>query len=279
MGNTHTKYELHPSRWDGHIVFTSQNWLKYQIFINSQFSPKNDPTSAPKSIGFLYSSWESYTPNFDLIGLSILDLSCLQAKIHRNIDFSQIPNFFSQRWPSICTKINRLPVLLIRKLHTKFRFDQAEHSELIVFTSQNLSEYRFLTNSQFFPKNDPPSAPKWIGFLYSSWEATHQISTWSGWAFWTNRVYKPKFIGISISHKSQIFPQKWPPICTKINRLPVLLMRKVHTKFRFDRAEHSGLIVFTSQNSSEYRFLTNSQFSPKNAPPSAPKSIGFLYSS
>ena len=154
MKKLHTKFWFDRAEHSGLIVFTSQNSSEYRFLTNPKFFPKNDPPSAPKSIGFLFSSWESYTPNFDLIGLSILDLSCLQAKIHRNIDFSQIRNSFP-KMPPICTKINRLPVLLIRKLHTKFRFDWAEHSGLIVFTSQNSSEYRFLTNSHFSPKMTP----------------------------------------------------------------------------------------------------------------------------
>ena len=99
----HTKYEICPSfpSWD--IVFTRL----LQCFHN--MTPV-DLWPPPKTIGFLYSMWHSYIPNMRSVQASLLEISCLQG----------FNNLTLLKWPLTSTKNNRLLVLNVALLHTKY---------------------------------------------------------------------------------------------------------------------------------------------------------------
>ena len=133
MGNTHTKFKLDRTRQSGLIVFNEHNFTKSTFLLS--FDPKRH-WIAPKTVGFMYSSWETHTPSLNLNGPGIRDLSCLQEKIHKIPKIAIFLSFDPKR-PWICTKNNRVPVLIVGNTHTKFKLDRTKHSRLyIMFTSK-----------------------------------------------------------------------------------------------------------------------------------------------
>ena len=83
VGNTHTMFKLDQTRQSGLIVFTSKNFPKFPKLQFSSVLTQKDLGSAPKTFGFLYTSWGTHTPSLKLIGPGSLDLSCLQEKLHK----------------------------------------------------------------------------------------------------------------------------------------------------------------------------------------------------
>ena len=125
----------------------------------------------------MYSSWGTHTPSLNLIGPGSLDVSCLRAQFPKKTKIAIFLSFDTKR-PWICTKNNRVHVLIMGNTHTKFKLDRTRQSGLIVFTrkiSQNFTKSPKLQCPYVLTKKDLGSARKTIGFMYSSW-GTHTPS-------------------------------------------------------------------------------------------------------
>ena len=121
----------------------------------------NDLWSRLKTIGFLYSTQcdTPNIPNMRSVQASLLEISCLQG-------FHNLTPV-DPKWPLTSTKNNRVLVLNVVHLHTKYEICPSFPSWDIVFT-------RFLKCFH----NLTPVDPKWpltstktIGFLYSMWHS------------------------------------------------------------------------------------------------------------
>ena len=108
----------------------------------------------PKTIGFLYSMWYTYIPNMRYVQASLIEISCLQG-FHNVVPVDP-------KWPLTSTKNNRVLVLNVVHLHTKYEICPSFPSWDIVFT-------RFFHNLTPVDRKWPWPPPKTIGFLYSMW--------------------------------------------------------------------------------------------------------------
>ena len=89
--------------------------LRYHVYKVSTIWPlltPDDPWPPPKTIGFLYSMWHSYIPNMRSVQASLVEISCLQG--------FHILTPVDPKWPLTSTKNNRLLVLNVALLHTKY---------------------------------------------------------------------------------------------------------------------------------------------------------------
>ena len=106
VAHIHTKYEICPSflAWD--IMFT-----RFSQF-DSSVDPKWPLNLHQKRIGFLSSMWHTYILNMRSVQASWLEISCLQG-------FHNLTPV-DPKWPLTSTKNNRLLVLNVIQLHTKY---------------------------------------------------------------------------------------------------------------------------------------------------------------
>ena len=122
------------------------------------------------------------------------------STISQNFTKSHFFLSFDPKGPWICTKNNRVPVLIVGNTHTKLNLIGPGSLDLSCLQAQFQKKSQQFTESHFFLSFDP----------------------------------------------------KIPWICTKNSRLPVLIVRNTHTKFKLARTRQSGLIVFTSKISQNY---------------------------
>ena len=99
----------------------------YKVFTIWPLLTPNDLWPPPKTIGFLYSMWYTYIPNMRSVQASLLEISCLQG-LHNLTPVDP-------KWPLTSTKNNRLLVLNVMHLHTKYDICPSFPSWDIVFTS------------------------------------------------------------------------------------------------------------------------------------------------
>ena len=137
-----------------------------------------------KTIGFLYSMWYTYIPNMRSVQASLVEISCLQGFLQGFHNLTPV----DPKWPLTSTKNNRLLVLNVVHLHTKYENCPSFPSWDIVFT-------RFLQGFHNLTPVDP----------------------------------------------------KWPLTSTKNNRLLVLNVVHLHTKYENCPSFPSWDIVFTSR--------------------------------
>ena len=152
----------------------------YNVFTIWPLLTPNDPWPPPKTIGFLYLMWHSYIPNMRSVQTSLVEISCLQG-------FHNLTPV-DPKWPLTSTKNNRLLVLNVVHLHTKYEICPSFHAWDIVFTM-------FLQCFHNLTPVDP----------------------------------------------------KWPLTSTKNNRLLVLNVALLHTKYEICPSFPSWDIVFTSR--------------------------------
>ena len=153
----------------------------------------------------------------------------------------------------ICTKINRLPVPLMRKLHTKFPLDLAEHSGLIVFTSQNTSKPKGLVIPWLFIGNFWPQKMKEgsLTLLHTDsdmggsctklqhYETNHSSRdsdcrwplTWPRNNTIHIDIWAPSIKNSWYTSQNSYFCSKWPTVNISNNMAPVLNIRKLQTEF------------------------------------------------
>ena len=104
---------------------------------------------SPETIGFLYSMWYTYILNMRSVQALILEISCLP-------DFHNLTPV-EPKWPLNSTENNRVLVLNVMHLHTKYEICPSfPFLRYIMFT-------RF---SQFVDPKWPLTYIKTIGFLY-----------------------------------------------------------------------------------------------------------------
>ena len=123
----------------------------------SQFDPcwpPNDLWPPPKTIGFLYSMWYTCILHMRSVQYSLLEISCLQG-------FHNLTPV-DPKWPLTSTKTNRLLVLNVVHLHTKY-----EICPMLPFLRYRV--YKVFTMWSLLTPNDLWPPPKTIGFLYSMW--------------------------------------------------------------------------------------------------------------
>ena len=116
----HTKYEICPS-------FTSSDMCLQAGARTSPLLTANDLWPPPKTIEFLYSMWYTYIPNMRSVQVSLLEILCLQG-------FHNLTPV-DPKWPLTSTKINRVLVLNMVHLNTKYEICPSSPSWDIVFTS------------------------------------------------------------------------------------------------------------------------------------------------
>ena len=80
--------------------------------ITSPLLTANDFWPPPKTKGFLYSMWYAHIPNIRSVQASLLEISCLQG-------FHNLTPV-DPKWPLTSTKNNRVLVLNVVHLHTKY---------------------------------------------------------------------------------------------------------------------------------------------------------------
>ena len=133
------------------------------------------------------------------------------------------------KWPLTSTKNNRLLVLNVALLHTKYEICPSFHVEISC-----LQGFHNLTPVD--PKWWPP--PKTIGFLYSMW-CTYIPHMRSAQASLLEISCLQGF------HNLTPVDPKWPLTSTKNNRLLVLNVVHLHTKYEICPSFPSWDIVFT----------------------------------
>ena len=145
----------------------------------SQFGPCW-PLTCTKTIGFLYLMWYTYIPNMRSVQASLLEISCLQG--FHNLTPVDL------KWPLTSTKNNRLLVLNVVHIHTKYEIC--------------------------------PSFPSWDIVFTRILQCFHNLTP---------------------------VDLKWPLTSTKNNRLLVLIVVHLHTKYEICPSFPSWDIVFTSR--------------------------------
>ena len=159
----------------------------------------------PKNIGFLYSMWYTYIPNMRSVRASLLEISCLQGFLQGFHNLTPV----DPKWPLTSTKNNRLLLLNVVHLHTKYEICPSFPCWYILFTSwpqmftrclQGVYKvftrflqgfYKVFTIWPMLTPNDLWPPPKTIGFLYSMWYTyIPNLSDLSELPFLRYRVYK-----------------------------------------------------------------------------------------
>ena len=203
-------------------------------------------------------------------------------------------------WPLTSTKNNRLPVLHVLHVHTKYEICPSFPSGDIV--------YKVFTIWPLLTPNDLWPPPKRIGFLYSMWytyilnmrsvqaslleisclKGFHNLTPNDLWplpktigflySMWYTYILNMRSVQVSLLeisclqgfHNLTPVDPKWPLTSTKKNRLLVLNVVHLHTKYEICPSFPSWDIVFT--RFSQFDLLTPNDLWPP------PKTIGFLYS-
>ena len=153
--------------------------------------------------------WYAYIPNIISVQASLLEISCLQGLINLTpVD---------PKWPLTSTKNNRVLLLNVVHLHTKYEICASFPSWDIVFT-------RFSQFDHCWPKWPLTSTKNNLGFLYSMWH-----------------TYIPNMRSVQVSlleilclqgfHNLTPVDPKWPLTSTKNNRVLVLNVVHLHTKY------------------------------------------------
>ena len=181
------------------------------------------PWTPPNTIGFLYSMWVTYIPMMRSVQVSLLEISCLQS----------FHNFTSvdPKWPLTSTKNNRLLELNVVHLHTKYEICPS-------LPSWDIMVYKVFTIWSLLTSNDNWPPPKTIGFLCSMC-----------YTYIPNmRSVQASLLEISclqsFNNLTPVDP-KWPLTSTKNNRLLVLIVVHLHTKYEICPSFPSLDIVFT----------------------------------
>ena len=99
----------------------------YKVFTIWPLLTPNDLWPPPKTIGFLYLMWYTYILNMRSVQASLLEISCLQG-------FHNL-TLVDPKWPLTSIKNNRLLVLNVIHIHTKYEICPSSPSWDIVFTS------------------------------------------------------------------------------------------------------------------------------------------------
>ena len=193
----HTTYEICPSfhAWD--IMFTRL----LQCFTIWPLLTPNDLWPPPKTIGFLYSMWYTYIPNMRSVQASHVEISCLQG--FHNLTPVDL------KWPLTSTKNNRLLVLIVVHLQTKYEICPC--------------------------------------LSFPSWDIV-----------FTSRSVQASLLEISCLqcfHNLTPVDLKWPLTSTKNNRLLVLIVVHLHTKYEICPSFPSWDIVFTSRRHDTHTYI------------------------
>ena len=98
----------------------------YKVFTIWPLLTPNDLWPPPKTKGFFYSMWYTYIPNMSSVQAFLVEISCLQG-------FHNLTPV-DPKWPLTSTKINRLLVLNVVHLHTKYEICPSFPTWDIVFT-------------------------------------------------------------------------------------------------------------------------------------------------
>ena len=141
--------------------------------------------------------------------------------------------------PHRVQQINSVPLHIVRNRLTN-KFSAWSVQSMLDFAWLQ-GFYWNLTISTFSTKNDPPSVQQQITLLYTSLRNPH--TKFSAWSSQVGLCLITRIL--SKFDNFPIFDQKWPPIRTTMNRVPVRIVRKPHTEFQLDRSSQVGLCLIT----------------------------------
>ena len=226
----YTKYDNCPSFPSWDIVF--------KRFSNSTLVDPKWPLTSTKNNRLLYSMWYTYIPNMTTVQASLLEILCSKGFTIRSLFWPQMTLDLHQ---------NKALVLIVVHLHTKYEICQIFPSWDIVFT-------RFTQFDPCWPPNDMWPPPKTIGCLYSMWYTC---------------ILHMRSVQYKGFHNLTPVDPKWPLTSTKNNRVLVLNVVHLHTKYEICPSFPSWDIVFTRFFTIWPLLTTNDLWPP-------PKTIGFL---
>ena len=198
-------------------------FLRYRIYKVYTVWPlltPNDLWPPPKTIGFFYSMWHTYIPNMRSVQASWLEISCLQG-------FHNLTPV-DPKWPLTSTKNNRLLVLNVAQLHTKYEICPSFPAWDIVLT--RFSQFDPCWSQMTFDLQKNRLLVLNVAHLHTKYEICPSFPAWD----------------IVLTRFSQFDPC-WPQMTFDLqnNRLLVLNVAHLHTKYEICPSFPAWDIVLT----------------------------------